>query len=66
MVDPSPARRPNLRRRAKSCRFAKGGDRAGIISRFFVTNSNPTVTKRLPTGDVFIVLDIMKQFIEDL
>tara|TARA_B110000208_G_scaffold187920_1_gene246682 strand:- start:708 stop:2072 length:1365 start_codon:yes stop_codon:yes gene_type:complete len=47
-------------------RFAKGGDRAGIIDRFYITNSNPTITQEIPTDDVFIVLDIMKQFIEDL
>ena len=46
-------------------RFAKGGDRA-VFERFWVTNSIPTSTNALPTGDVFEVLDIMTQVLHDL
>lgn len=46
-------------------RFTKGGDRA-VFKNFYVTNSNPTVTGELPEGDVFIVLDILPQFMNDL
>uniref|UniRef100_A0A7S2VLX6 phosphoribosylformylglycinamidine cyclo-ligase n=1 Tax=Zooxanthella nutricula TaxID=1333877 RepID=A0A7S2VLX6_9DINO len=48
------------------CRHAgKAGDFA-IFRRFYTTNSNPTVTDRLPRGDVFRVLDILPQLLEDL
>jgi len=43
----------------------KPGDFA-IFRRFYTTNSNPTVTDRLPRGDVFHVLDLLPQLLEDL
>lgn len=55
-------------------RFAKGGDRA-CFDTFWVTNSIPTVTDRLPLkkkngngddGDVFEVLDLFQLVIDDL
>lgn len=47
-------------------RFTKGGDRA-CFDRFWVTNSIPTVTERLPTDDgIFEVLDLMELIINDI
>lgn len=42
-----------------------GGSKA-IFEKFFVTNSVPTVTNLLPTGDVFEVLDLLPQVLADL
>lgn len=49
-------------------RFATSeqGEYAQCFHQFFVTNSIPTVTDRLPTNDVFRVLDITPQIIADL
>mmetsp|Transcript_1301 Transcript_1301/g.1592 ORF Transcript_1301/g.1592 Transcript_1301/m.1592 type:complete len:368 (+) Transcript_1301:2-1105(+) len=48
-------------------RFSKGGDRSNYISKFWVTNSNPTVTNRILTDDgMFEVLDIMDLIVNDL
>jgi phosphoribosylpyrophosphate synthetase len=47
-------------------RFNKGGDRA-CFDKFWVTNSIPTVTNKLPEEDgVFEVLDLMDLIINDL
>lgn len=46
-------------------RFARGGDRA-IFERFFITNSIPKTANVLPTDDVFQVLDLTPQLLEDL
>merc|ERR1712048_278805 len=43
----------------------KTGD-YGIFRRFYTTNSNPTVTAKLPRNDVFRVLDLLPQVLEDL
>lgn len=47
-------------------RFNKGGDRA-CFDKFWVTNSIPTVTDKLPEKDgVFEILDLMDLIINDL
>jgi len=46
-------------------RFAAGGDRA-CFDKFWVTNSIPTVTNRLPNDGVFEVLDLVDLIISDL
>ena len=46
-------------------RFARGGDRA-VFRQFFTTNSVPTVARVLPKDDVFVVLDLAEQVVEDL
>ena len=47
-------------------RFNKGGDRA-CFDHFWVTNSIPTVTDKLPVEDgIFEVLDLMELIINDL
>ena len=45
-------------------RFATGGDRA-VFDTFWVTNSIPTTTKMLD-DDVFEVVDLMPQIVQDL
>ena len=45
-------------------RFASGGDRA-VFKKFWVTNSIPTTTKLLD-DDVFEVIDLMPQIVQDL
>jgi len=47
-------------------RFAEGGDRYGAITKFYVTNSIPTVTKELEGLSPFCVLDLMDLIIYDL
>eukprot|EP01039_Chlorochromonas_danica_P010566 gene10564-11707_t len=42
-----------------------GGNKA-VFERFFVTNSMPIVTNALPKDDVFEVLDLLPQVLEDL
>ena len=51
--------------RASWERFLRGGDR-GIFEQFYTTNSVPHVTRELPVGDVFVVLDVCRQIIHDL
>jgi len=46
-------------------RFLKDGDR-NIFDKFFITNSNPTVTVDIPEGDCFEILDITDLVIKDL
>ena len=46
-------------------RFARGGDR-DVFSTFYVTNSIPTTTAKLPRGDVFEVIDLTAQVVADL
>ena len=46
-------------------RFHTGGDRA-CFDKFWVTNSIPTVTDRLPKSGPFEVLDLMELVINDL
>ena len=47
-------------------RFNVGGDRA-CFDKFWVTNSIPTVSEKLPVGDgIFEVLDLMELIIHDL
>ena len=46
-------------------RFARGGDR-DVFSKFYVTNSIPTTTDRLPKNDVFEVIDLTDRLVGDL
>lgn len=46
-------------------RFAKEGDRA-IFEKFYVTNTNPNITKELPDNDIFVVLDVLPLFLKHL
>ena len=46
-------------------RFAKGGDRA-VFSKFWLTDSIPTVTQELPDDDVFEVLTLLPLLVEDV
>jgi len=47
-------------------RFNKGGDRA-CFDKFWVTNSIPTVTDKLPEKDgIFEVLDLLDLIVDDL
>jgi phosphoribosylpyrophosphate synthetase len=46
-------------------RFMKSGDR-GVFSKFFLTNSIPTVTNTLPINDVFEILDLKAKIVADL
>jgi phosphoribosylpyrophosphate synthetase len=46
-------------------KFVEGGERA-VFETFWVTNSIPSVTDRLPTDSCFQVLDLMPQIIHDL
>lgn len=46
-------------------RFLRGGDR-DVFQTFYVTNTIPTTTDRLPKDDVFKVLDITPQVLVDL
>jgi hypothetical protein len=40
---------------------------SGIFKRFVTTNSNPTLTARLPQDDgFFVVLDLFEQILGDL
>jgi ribose-phosphate pyrophosphokinase len=43
----------------------QGGDR-NCFRKFYVTNSIPTLTQKLPVDDVFTVLDISQRIIHDL
>jgi len=47
-------------------RFLKASDRGGTFARFWLTNSNPSVSDALPTDDTFEVLDIAPQVLKDL
>jgi ribose-phosphate pyrophosphokinase len=46
-------------------RFARGGDR-DVFDTFYVTNSIPTTTDKLPADDVFEVIDLTDRVLEDL
>eukprot|EP00241_Pyramimonas_parkeae_P006808 CAMPEP_0114244866 /NCGR_PEP_ID=MMETSP0058-20121206/11574_1 /TAXON_ID=36894 /ORGANISM="Pyramimonas parkeae, CCMP726" /LENGTH=323 /DNA_ID=CAMNT_0001357847 /DNA_START=123 /DNA_END=1094 /DNA_ORIENTATION=- len=46
-------------------KFARGGERS-LFNPFWLTNSIPTGTDNLPTGDVFRVLDLLPQIVKDL
>ena len=48
-------------------RFIEGGDRA-CFDRFFITNSCPTVVKKLKESNtaIFTILDLTQKIIEDL
>ena len=46
-------------------RCARGGDR-DVFSKFYVTNSIPTTTDRLPKNDVFEVIDLTDRLVGDL
>ena len=46
-------------------RFARGGDR-DVFETFYLTNSIPTTTSILPKDDVFTVIDLTRQIIDDL
>lgn len=53
----------------KFCNAGGEGGKPGqyaIFRRFYTTNSNPVVTEALPKGDVFTVLDLLPQLVEDL
>jgi phosphoribosylpyrophosphate synthetase len=47
-------------------RFLKAGDRGPAFTKFWLTNSNPAVCERIPTDDVFEVLDLAPQVLLDL
>jgi len=47
-------------------RFLRGGDRGEVFSRFFITNSNPSVCQQIPGGDVFECLDLTPRIARDL
>lgn len=44
--------------------FLRAND--GPLDKFFVTNSNPTVTDKLPRDDAFHVLDLFDVICQDL
>lgn len=46
--------------------FARGGPKAGVFERIWLTNSVPATTDVLPTDDVFEVLDLVPLIISDL
>jgi len=46
--------------------YLKGGKRAGAFDKIWVTNSVPVTTDNIPTNDVFEVLDLVPQIVEDL
>lgn len=46
-------------------RFVRGGDR-DVFETFYVTNTIPTTTDKLPVNDVFKVLDVTPQVLVDL
>ena len=46
-------------------RFARGGDR-DVFDTFYVTNSIPTTTNKLPRDDVFTVIDLTARIVDDL
>eukprot|EP01062_Namystynia_karyoxenos_P067380 TRINITY_DN61311_c0_g1_i1.p1 TRINITY_DN61311_c0_g1~~TRINITY_DN61311_c0_g1_i1.p1 ORF type:complete len:410 (+),score=119.85 TRINITY_DN61311_c0_g1_i1:81-1232(+) len=46
--------------------FAKGGSRSGIFDVFWITNSVSVVTSKIPTDDVFEILDLTPRIIADL
>ncbi|KAJ1454777.1 phosphoribosyltransferase-like protein [Pelagophyceae sp. CCMP2097] len=46
-------------------RFSRGGDR-DVFESFYVTDSIPTTTSKLPKNDVFKVIPIMPQILHDL
>jgi phosphoribosylpyrophosphate synthetase len=41
-------------------------NKKGIFEKFWITNSQPTVTSKLPENDVFEVLDLTPQILADL
>ena len=45
--------------------FLHGAER-GIFDKFWITNSQPSITNQLPENDVFEVLDLLPQIIHDL
>lgn len=45
--------------------FLHGAER-GIFEKFWITNSQPTITNQLPENDVFDVLDLLPQIVHDL
>ena len=45
--------------------FLKSGDR-GCFEKFYLTNSIPTVTNKIPKDDVFVVLDLAQKIVDDL
>ena len=42
------------------------GQNKGIFTKFWLTNSQPTITSQLPVDDVFEVLDLTPQILLDL
>ena len=42
------------------------GQKKGIFTKFWLTNSQPTITSQLPVDDVFEVLDLTPQILLDL
>ena len=46
-------------------RFARGGDH-DVFDTFYVTNSIPTTTDKLPANDVFEVIDLTDRLVGDL
>jgi phosphoribosylpyrophosphate synthetase len=47
-------------------KFSKNEKYGECFNHFWLTNSIPTVTSKLPTDDVFEVLDLLPQVVEDL
>ncbi len=42
------------------------GDRNDVFEKFFTTNSNHFVAKKLPTDDIYVIIDISDKIVEDL
>jgi len=42
------------------------GDRTGVFKKLYVTNSYPKTTNKLPAGQLFEVLDLVPQILDDL
>ena len=46
-------------------RFLRSGDRF-CFENFYLSNSNPTIVRQLPSDDVFRILDISQKIVEDI
>ena len=47
-------------------KFVEGGEFGDCFEKFYVTNSNPTVTEQLPRDSIFEVLDLSRKIVRDL
>lgn len=46
--------------------FCKGGTKGGVFAKFWLTNSIPSMTCKLPADDGFEILDLTSQIVKDL